>query len=135
MSRPTRGAGASAAALAMCAMDPDDTEGAEPRPVDAEEKNMAGDGKKRRVGRTHDPSRHTHDTEGAELPPVDAEEKYMAGDGKKRRVERTYVAPSAHTLHTFTPTSSHLPASPPCPPLPPHAAIIRRYCAWSRQLV
>ena len=45
MSRPTHGAGASAAALAMCAMDPDDTEGAEPQPVDAEEKNMAGDGK------------------------------------------------------------------------------------------
>jgi len=96
MSRPTHGAGASAAALAMCAMDPDDTEGAEPQPVDAEEKNMAGDGKKRRVERTHDPSRHTHDTEGAELPPVDAEEKNMAGGGKKRRVERTHDA-SRHT--------------------------------------
>ena len=66
MSRPTHGAGASAAALAMCAMDPDDTEGAEPQPVDAEEKNMAGDGKKRRVERTHDPSRHTHDTEAGD---------------------------------------------------------------------
>ena len=53
MSRPTHGAGASAAALAMCAMDPDDTDGAEPQPVDAEEKNMAGDGKKRRVERTY----------------------------------------------------------------------------------
>ena len=67
MSRPTRGAGASAAALAMCAMDPDDTEGAEPQPVDAEEKNMAGDGKKRRVERTyvapsrpHPPHIHTY---------------------------------------------------------------------------
>ena len=106
MSRPTRGAGAFAEALTMRAVDSGDTEGAELPPVDAEEKNMAGDGKKRRVERTHDPSRHSgvrtsqhgagasaaalamcamdpDDTEGAEPQPVDAEEKNMAGGGKK----------------------------------------------------
>ena len=91
MSRPTRGAGASAAALAMCAMDPDDTEGAELPPVDAEEKNMTGDGKKRRVERTHDAPRHTghtHDTEGAELPAVDAHPVNTQGETKG---ETTYV--------------------------------------------
>ena len=117
MSRPTRGAGAFAEALTMRAVDSGDTEGAELPPVDAEEKNMAGDGKKRRVERTHDPSRHSGVRTSQHGAGASAAALMMRAVGTDTEVAEVVANTQGETK--TDPDDTKLPPPPPPPPPPP----------------